>query len=152
MSGFVGIVNGSGAPVDSRLLRRLTEFMSYRGPDAREIWVDEAVGFGRARLRTKQDSATDRLSCSLDNRLWTVGDVRLDARSDLLDRLHRRWLEPESDLKLLLRAYDGGVTPASTICWAISRSSSGIVHVRASWGRETISGSSSFITPASATR
>ncbi len=106
MSGFVGIVNGSGAPVDSRLLRRLTEFMSYRGPDAREIWVDEAVGFGRARLRTKQESATDRLACSLDSRLWIVGDVRLDARSDLLDRLHCRGLEPESDLKLLLRAYD----------------------------------------------
>ena len=105
MSGFVGIVNGSGAPVDSHLLRRLTEFMSYRGPDAREIWVDETIGFGRARLQTKQDSATDRLACGLDGRLWIVGDVRLDARSDLLDGLdgHRHELEAESDLKLLLR-------------------------------------------------
>ena len=80
MSGFVGIVNGSGEPVDSCLMRRLTEFMSYRGPDAREIWVDEAVGFGLARLRTARDSTAGGLSSSLENRLWVVGDVRLDAR------------------------------------------------------------------------
>jgi asparagine synthase (glutamine-hydrolysing) len=114
LSGFVGIVNGSGEPVDSCLLRRLTEFMSYRGPDGREIWIGEAVGFGHAWLRTAPDSTADRLSSSLDSRLWIVGDVRLDARSDLVDRLHRRGLEPESDLKLLLRAYGTASYPTTS--------------------------------------
>ena len=39
MSGIVGIVNLEGAPVDRQLLRQITDFLAYRGPDAQEIWV-----------------------------------------------------------------------------------------------------------------
>lgn len=34
MSGLVGIVNLDGAPVDGALLRRMTQDLAPRGPDA----------------------------------------------------------------------------------------------------------------------
>ena len=34
MSGITGILNLDGAPVDPGLLTRMTEFMTFRGPDA----------------------------------------------------------------------------------------------------------------------
>ncbi|HEY3582567.1 MAG TPA: asparagine synthase-related protein [Pyrinomonadaceae bacterium] len=52
MSGIVGIVNLDGAPIDRDLLTRMTKYMSFRGPDAQEIWTDSNVGFGGTLLRT----------------------------------------------------------------------------------------------------
>ena len=47
MSGIVGIVNTNGAPVDRELLRRMTTFLAFRGPDAQEVWIQDHVGFGK---------------------------------------------------------------------------------------------------------
>ena len=52
MSGIVGIVNWNGTPVDRRLLHRMTESLSARGPDAQGVWLDGPVGLGHAWLRT----------------------------------------------------------------------------------------------------
>ena len=52
MSGFVGLLNCDGAPVDRALLEQMTGFLKFRGPDAQEIWLDGSVGFGHALLRT----------------------------------------------------------------------------------------------------
>jgi len=48
MSGIAGIVNLDGAPVDRDLLSRMTKFMSFRGCNAEEIWIDGNVGFSHA--------------------------------------------------------------------------------------------------------
>ena len=39
MSGITGILNLDGAPVDPGLLTRMTEFMTFRGPDAQRVEV-----------------------------------------------------------------------------------------------------------------
>ena len=108
MSGIVGIVNWNGTPVDRRLLHRMTESLSARGPDAQGVWLDGPVGLGHAWLRTWPDSAPDPQPYSLDGCVWIVGDVRIDGRADLVSALSERGcrdLHVESDAGVLLHAY-----------------------------------------------
>jgi asparagine synthase (glutamine-hydrolysing) len=84
MSGIVGIVNLDGAPVDRDLLLRMTNCMSYRGPDAQDTWIDGNVGFGHTLLRTSCE--TGLMSAAVGN-VWITGDVRIDGAesADLKD-------------------------------------------------------------------
>ena len=84
MSGIVGIVERDGAPVDRPLLRSLTSFLSFRGPDAREVWAEGPVGFGNTLLRTTNESPGERQPLSLDGRLTITADARIDCRAELL--------------------------------------------------------------------
>jgi asparagine synthase (glutamine-hydrolysing) len=108
MSGIVGILNLDRSPVDERLLGRLTRFMSYRGPDAEDVWLDGHVGFGHAMLRTTTESVRESQPCSLDGLVWITADARVDGRNDLIRKLElagRTGLESPTDPELLLHAY-----------------------------------------------
>lgn len=108
MSGIVGILNGDGQPLDPALLQTMTELMAFRGPDARDTWNEGYVGFGHALLRTTWESATERQPHSLDGKVWITGDIRLDRREDLIDKLRasRRNIEKDvTDVDLVLHAY-----------------------------------------------
>ena len=69
MSGIVGIVNLDGRPVSRELLRRMTDSMAYRGPDAQEVWTAGHVGFGHAMLRTTRESLKEKQPLSLDEEI-----------------------------------------------------------------------------------
>jgi len=108
MSGIVGIVNWDGAPVDRRLLERLTDALSARGTDARRICLDDSVGFGHAWLRTSDDSLPDLQPLSLDGHVWITADVRVDGRAELVSELTARGcrdVNGENDAALILHAY-----------------------------------------------
>jgi len=108
LSGIVGILQLDGAPVDGRLLRQMTEFMAYRGPDAQESWNAGPIGLGHALLRTAPESASERQPCTLDGDVWIVADARVDARAELLLQLGAicyRDLQRSSDAELILQAY-----------------------------------------------
>ncbi|HEY9302563.1 MAG TPA: asparagine synthetase B, partial [Phormidium sp.] len=75
MSGIVGIINRNETPINCDLLQRMTEFMSYRGPDAQQIWVDGNVGFGHTMLRTTRESLGEEQPFSLDG-IWITADAR----------------------------------------------------------------------------
>lgn len=108
MSGIVGIVNTDGAPVDHDLLRRMTEFMAQRGPDAQEIWADGPVGFGHAMLRTTRESEGEEQPRSLGGNLWVTADARIDGRAALVRKLEGAGfdgLKEAADADLILRAY-----------------------------------------------
>jgi asparagine synthase (glutamine-hydrolysing) len=108
MSGIVGIINLDGAPVDRQLLQRMTEFMTYRGPDAQDIWIDGHVGFGHTMLRTTFESLRERQPCSLDDQVWITADARVDGWADLIEKLEskgRNNLEAATDVDLILHAY-----------------------------------------------
>src|SRR5215813_578161 len=96
MSGIFGILNFDDAPVEPQLMRRMTDFMAFRGPDAQETWVDGNVGLGHAMLRTTAESQRERQPLSLDNHVCIVADARVDARDDLIRNLEAR---SRSDLK-----------------------------------------------------
>lgn len=108
MSGIVGILNTDGAPVDGRLLRRMTGFMASCGPDRQELWADDNVGFGHAMLRTTRESQSERQPLSLDGCLWITADARIDGRADLVRKLEAtadRELAAATDPELILHAY-----------------------------------------------
>jgi len=109
MSGIVGIINIDGASIDRALLSRMTEFMSYRGPDAQEVWVDGSVGFGHTMLRTTRESLLEHQPCSLDGEVWITADARVDGRAELVQKLGSKGiesLESTTDVELILRAYN----------------------------------------------
>jgi asparagine synthase (glutamine-hydrolysing) len=108
MSGIVGIVNADGAPVSTDLLARMAAFLRFRGPDAENVWSDCEVGFGHALLDTSGWGAADKQPLSIDGKVWIVADARIDARTELAEKLQSSGitLPPgASDADLILRAY-----------------------------------------------
>jgi asparagine synthase (glutamine-hydrolysing) len=108
LSGIVGIINTDGAPVDRGLLRRLTESMARRGPDAREVWADGPVGFGHAMLRTTREAEGETQPRGLGGNLWVTADARIDGRAELIRELEAAGfggLKKAPDADLLLGAY-----------------------------------------------
>lgn len=103
MSGIVGIVNRNGEPINRDLLQQMTEFMSDRGPDYQQIWVDGNVGFGHTMLRTTKESFGEKQPFSLDGEVWITADARIDARSELIEKLKIK--DNITDVELILRAY-----------------------------------------------
>ena len=94
------------------MLRNLTDFLAFRGPDAREIWCQDSVGFGHALLQATEAAAPDKQPAQLDGRLWIVGDIRIDGRAELLGKLRgkneaaRTLSLASSDAELVLYAFD----------------------------------------------
>jgi len=108
VSGIVGILDRDGAPVGQPLLRALTHFLAYRGPDGRDVWADGAVGFGHTLLRTGSASVGERQPASLEGRYWIVADARLDSHAELeaeLDSAERHVPSDAADAELILQAY-----------------------------------------------
>ncbi|MDX6500236.1 MAG: hypothetical protein QOG23_3496 [Blastocatellia bacterium] len=91
MSGIVGIINLDGAPVDRDLLTRMTKFMSYRGPDAQEIWIDGNVAFGHTMLRTTWEAETEIQPLTLDGKVRLTADARIDGRKELIAELETKF-------------------------------------------------------------
>ncbi len=112
MSGFAGILNLDGQPVDRSLLQRMTHSMRFRGPDAEEIWCEGSVGLGHAMLRATKESASEKQPLALDGRLWIAADARIDARPELLEKLRAAGNAAGAvslstpDAELILHAYD----------------------------------------------
>lgn len=108
MSGIVGMLRRDGAPIERGLLQGLVHFLSYCGPDAREVWADGRVGLGHAILRTTLESLIERQPASLEGRLWITADARLDCRAELetkLEEAGRKVRRPLPDSDLILNAY-----------------------------------------------
>ena len=111
MSGFVAILHYDGSPVDTRVLRRLTDSLAFRGPDAQEVWSTGPVGLGHTLLRITREGDEDQQPLSLDGKSWIVADSRVDARKELLSSLShesvgRQAACPDSpDAEFVLRAY-----------------------------------------------
>lgn len=109
MSGIAGIVNLDGAPIEAVLLRRMTGFLAFRGPDAQKTWIDGHAGFGHALLRTTDEAELERQPLSLDGKAWIVADARVDARGDLIAGLKSKGQEVAPgvpDVELILHAYE----------------------------------------------
>jgi asparagine synthase (glutamine-hydrolysing) len=109
MSGFIGLVNLDGAPLDRGLLARMTASLAFRGPDRQAMEVAGNSGFGHALLRITGETERDAQPLTLDGQRWIVADARVDARNDLVAELRsqgddRATLEA-TDAELILRAY-----------------------------------------------
>jgi asparagine synthase (glutamine-hydrolysing) len=110
VSGFAGVVTLDGAPPDTHLLERTARTLAFRGPDGTHIISKPGAGFCFTFLRTGPAPQCPSQPCSLDGRIWLLGDVRLDGRNDL-----RRKLEQHGD------AFDGDPTDEELILRAWRR-------------------------------
>ncbi len=107
MSGFVVLIDQEGAQVSPQMLRRMTDYMAFRGSDAQETWISGNVGMGNAMLRTTFESEFERQPFSLDGEVWITADARVDGRAELIRRLAIEGLElkNKTDSELILYAY-----------------------------------------------
>ena len=108
MSGIAGIFHTDRSPVDAATLQRLTDFLTFRGPDALGTWVEGAVGLGHTLFQTTDEARHERQPLSLDGKVWIVADARLDARADLIEQLDdpsAREHREAPDAELILRGY-----------------------------------------------
>src|SRR4030088_224163 len=87
VSGFAGFISLDGAPPDVRLLERMAQALAFRGPDGSLITTHPRAGFCFTFLRTGPAPQCPSQPCSLDGRVWLLGDVRLDGRDDLRRKL-----------------------------------------------------------------
>jgi asparagine synthase (glutamine-hydrolysing) len=100
----VGIFHRDSAPIERALLQSLVDFLAYRGPDARETWMETSIGLGHTLLRTTRESFTERQPAVYEGRYWITADARLDGRAELLAELDRIG-HSVPDSELILRAY-----------------------------------------------
>lgn len=101
-------MHGDNAPIDRALVQSLTNFLSFRGPDAQNTWMDRSIGMGHALLRTADESKNEQQPLGLEERYWIVADARLDAREELIARLQQKTQTARSDspdCELILKAY-----------------------------------------------
>lgn len=109
MSGIVALLNLNGAPVDRALLLRMTEHLTFRGPDAQRAQTCGNVGFGHTLLDLDDPSSRPETPFAMDGGAWVVADARLDARDDLIAELRSHAqddvVEDASDGELIARAY-----------------------------------------------
>ncbi|HEU5411621.1 MAG TPA: asparagine synthase-related protein [Candidatus Acidoferrales bacterium] len=108
MSGVVGIAYSDGTPVPRELLERMTRSLSFRGPDSQRIWAEGNIGLGHAAQQIQGDETCSAGPETLGDGNWISGDVRLDARQELISELQARGREAHvssSDSQLLLAAY-----------------------------------------------
>jgi asparagine synthase (glutamine-hydrolysing) len=108
MSGFAGFVSPGGDAPDPHLLERMAARLAFRGPDATQIWSRAGAGFCFTLLRTGPAPQASDQPCTLDGRVWLLGEVRLDGRDDLRHELEQSD-EPipatATDEELILRAW-----------------------------------------------
>ena len=108
MSAIAGIFDRKGAPVQRALLRNLTHFLAYCGPDWRNTWFDGPIGFGHAALRTTRESLNEQQPASFDGQFWITADARLDGRDELradIEKTGRGCGRLATDSELILLAY-----------------------------------------------
>lgn len=108
MSGIVGILERKDARAERALLHALTQFLSFRGPDGREVWAEGPAGFGHTMFRTTCEALMERQPACFEGKFWITADARLDCREDLQKDLDQEGLRvqrssPDSDL--ILHAY-----------------------------------------------
>ncbi|MGE0705570.1 MAG: asparagine synthetase B [Vicinamibacterales bacterium] len=108
MSGFAGILNRDGRPVDRSLLDRMAAYMGGFAPDAQDVWVDESTGLCHALLKATFESERERQPCSLDGHVWVAADARIDGRAEVLAALRGAGRSIENDVpdpEIILHAY-----------------------------------------------
>jgi len=94
MSGYAGIVRigatETATAEDAQRIGRMAMAIGFRGPDGNQSWHHADVHFCFSFLKTGPVPQAVAQPCSLDGRVWLLGDVRLDGREDLIRRFAQR--------------------------------------------------------------
>lgn len=105
MSGFVALVDRTRSGIRRDRLRAMNDAIRHRGPDGSGTWCADTVGVGHQQLQSTPESRFDSQPYREDG-LTVAGDVRIDNRGELFERLsvtEQPGTVPDSEL--LLSAY-----------------------------------------------
>jgi asparagine synthase (glutamine-hydrolysing) len=108
MSGFFGLVRTDGTPVEPRFLEMIAQRLRFRGPEGSQIWAKDGLGSCFAYLETGTRYQSRSQPIHLGGRYALLGEVRLDARKELIRELlekNQEAIEEASDEELLLLAW-----------------------------------------------
>lgn len=108
MSGFFGMVRSDGTSVEPRFLEMIAQRLRFRGPDGGQTWAQDGFGACFAYLDTGTRHQSRRQPVKLGERYTLLGEVRLDARKELIRELSEKSqaaIDEVSDEELLLRAW-----------------------------------------------
>ena len=72
MCGICGVLRFDGAPVDERVLRRMTDAIAHRGPDGEGWFAEGPVGLGHRRLAIIDLSPAGRQPMTSADGRWTI--------------------------------------------------------------------------------
>ena len=108
MCGIAGFVNTDGAPADTRLIRRMTEIIAHRGPDADGFYVRGQVAIGHRRLSIIDLATGGQPMSNEDDSLWITynGEIfnHADVRPELEAAGHR--YKSHCDTETCIHAYE----------------------------------------------
>ena len=109
MCGIVGVMNFDGAPVDGKLLVRMRDTMTHRGPDDAGHLLDTSVGLGHRRLSIIDlTPAGHQPMPNEDETVWLVfnGEIYnyIELRADLERRGHR--FRSDTDSEVIIHQYE----------------------------------------------
>ncbi len=108
MNFFLGVINLDGAPVEEPLLEKATNLMRQIGPDGQSLWTDHQGGFCQTFLDTGRKDKAEHVLRTFGDRYLIAGEIRIDARDELLDRLRAEDSQlggQLSDYEILLHAW-----------------------------------------------
>jgi asparagine synthase (glutamine-hydrolysing) len=108
LSGFFGIVRTDGVTVEPRFLDQVAERLRFRGPDGCQIWTRDGYGTSFAYLETGSLHQSRSQPVRLGERYTLLGEVRLDARKQLVAELLEKQIpaaEEGCDEELVLLAW-----------------------------------------------
>jgi asparagine synthase (glutamine-hydrolysing) len=108
MSGFAGILIEPGAVPDAAVMIRMARLIERHGGDGSHTQSGDGFSLAHSLLCTLLESVGETQPHSLDGKTWIVGDVRLDARTELIEALQIKGqtARPESpDVYLVLLAW-----------------------------------------------
>lgn len=106
MSGFFGIFNCNGKPVEKEIITTMLDAISYWDPDETGVWSEGSVALGHAMLWNTPESKYETFPLNKDVYVLTM-DARIDNRDELLEELelpNRPSLEM-GDSEFILAAY-----------------------------------------------
>src|SRR4030042_6495878 len=109
MCGICGKINLNNEPVDEALLKRMTSYLSHRGPDDEGIYIKNNVGLGQRRLSIIDLSPLAHQPMSNeDGTIWIVYNGEIynfpELREDLLKRGHT--FRSKSDTETIIHLYE----------------------------------------------
>ena len=109
MCGITGILNFNDNVVDKLLLKRMTDTISYRGPDGEGYYIDKNVGLGHRRLAIIDLSDAGKQPMSnQDCSVWIVFNGEIynfqELRNDLEGKGYR--FVSNSDTEVIIHAYE----------------------------------------------
>jgi asparagine synthase (glutamine-hydrolysing) len=108
MSGFFGIVRTDGVAVEQRFLDQVARRLQFRGPDGGQTGAKDGFGTCFSYLETGTRHQSSSQPVRLGDRYTLLGEVRLDARKQLVSELlenQQHATEEVSDDELLLLAW-----------------------------------------------